>query len=156
MSTGAPRHHPLDGSRLPGQHQNSGWPSFNRAQGPVKGPPWLVSPPASIASCNLRCSLGGRPCRCKREDGGLAGSRRRRVGGNNTSTRPGRQGHSRNPGAGLPRGHGDPTSRGHHPSTNPPQSSNRARDTFTREDRLGQGGLGAPECQGAAVVSNSV
>ena len=108
MSTGAPSHHSLDESRLLEQHQNSGWPSFNREPGSVKGPPRLVWLPASVTSCNLRCSLGGRPCRCGREAGGPAGSHRRRAGGNNTSTRPGRQGHSRHPGAGPPRGRGDP------------------------------------------------
>ena len=43
------------------QNPNSGWPSFNRVPGPVKGSPRLVWLPASITSCNLHCSLGGRP-----------------------------------------------------------------------------------------------
>ena len=43
------------------QNPNSGWPSFNRVPGPVKGSPRLVWLPASITSCILHCSLGGRP-----------------------------------------------------------------------------------------------
>ena len=104
MSTGAPRHHPLDRSRLPGQHQNSGWPSFNRAPGPVKGPPQLVWLPASVTSCNLRCRLGGRPCRCGREAGGPAGRRRREhLLHKAWKARP-----QQAPRGGPPRGHGDP------------------------------------------------
>ena len=98
MSTGAPRHHPLDGSRLPGLHQNSGWPSFNRAPGPVKGPPqlvWLVLPSLPVTSA---AALGGGPAGAE----GRLAARQADAGGNTSSTRPGRQGHIRHPGEDRP------------------------------------------------------
>lgn len=67
------------------QNPNSGWPSFNRVPGPVKGSPRLVWLPASITSCNLHCSLGGRPAGA---EGRLAAGQAAAGGGQRGTTPP--------------------------------------------------------------------
>ena len=67
------------------QHPNSRWPCFNRVPRPVKGSPPLVWLPASITSCNLHCSLGGRPAGA---EGRLAAGQAAAGGGQRGTTPP--------------------------------------------------------------------
>lgn len=132
------------------QHPNSRWPSFQQVPRPPERLPTACGHLLPATSCNLRAAAS----RAQAE--GRPAARQAAAGGGQEGTTPprGLEGsHSRHSrGRTHPRGHGDTlTSCKHHPSTKPTQSSNRARDTVTQEDRLGQEGSGS-----SCVLSRSV